>query len=381
MKKHLIVCMSVFFCLIIALLVGCHAKAEGDETEKGLRVNTESEVYLYPETDLPQGAPIGWDSVGVADNLRAEIYRGEVIWAESDTIGLVWRNSSPDKTYYTNGVFRIECWNGEKWVDCTPEGLEYDLSQTVIPPHPHWSVDTGREYDIGDFELAEDKIHRIITYYSTSEDGSDLKPMIVEFNYPREAPAFATCTASLIHSETSPHAGKSSSVTYYYFRDGYGSRHPEDDRTAYLEGTSPELDAFFERIYVNLDQTAAAEKRVLPLARIDSMEDISVLKSFNNYNLSWINLVKSFDEEFFKTKTIFVISYTESSISYYHRFDTPITVSDRGFSLELTYYHPSGNPNGSVLDACLDCSFLIVIDRADIEHCAQFEAWLVKAAY
>lgn len=393
MKKRRFAFLYILIAVIsIALLASCSVVPEESETEnfpwtetETGNGETETEVIYQISQDPPQET--GWAGA-YNDDLLIEMGLGRVVWAGAEHIELFWTNYTDDPLYI-NGFFQIELWNGESWLNCTPDDIEYDLSVTEVPSHyktyynnyPTYPV-AEREYDVRDFDFWYENVdYRMIVYYSDSPDLSDPKPMVVEFNSKREASwrySYETRFVPLLHSDSSPKSGESSEAVCFWFNfmNVHGDRDPREDREAYQAGASPEQKELFERLYVNLNQEEGDNGGFLPvLARIDSAEDIPILKSFSTYNQAWVELADSFKESFFETKTILVLFWVDGVIGYFHDLE-PITVTEQGLSMNVAKWKP--RENGSVLDAPQEFLALLIVNRDDIAHCTEFEVWLTR---
>ena len=169
--------------------------------------------------------------------------------------------------------------------------------------------------------------------------------------------------ATLIHSDGSPLAYKSKPVTYYIFSSSSGRDYELEKALSQMTGA-----ATTSNRYVNEDRLNAGAG-ALPLTRIDSMNDIKVLKSFNS-NRQWQALADSYDGSFFETKTLFLVSFSAGSGSYRYSVDKMITVTDDELCFHITHQTPP--PVGTC-----DMRYwyvLFEIERADIEHCTEFNA-------
>lgn len=169
--------------------------------------------------------------------------------------------------------------------------------------------------------------------------------------------------ATLIHSDGSPLAYKSKSVTYYMFSSSSGRDYELEKALSQMTGT-----ATTSKRYVNEGKLGVGTG-ALPLTRIDSMDDIKVLKSFNS-DRQWQALADSYDGSFFEAKTLFLVSFSVGSGSYRYTVDKMITVTDDELCFHITHQTPP--PVGTC-----DMRYwyvLFEIERADIEHCTEFNA-------
>lgn len=169
--------------------------------------------------------------------------------------------------------------------------------------------------------------------------------------------------ATLIHSDGSPLAYKSKSVTYYMFSSSSGRDYELEKALSQMTGT-----ATTSNRYVNEGKLGVGTG-ALPLTRIDSMDDIKVLKSFNS-DRQWQALADSYDKSFFEAKMLFLVSFSVGSGSYRYSVDKMITVTDDELCFHITHQTPP--PVGTC-----DMRYwyvLFEIERADIAHCTEFNA-------
>ena len=109
--------------------------------------------------------------------------------------------------------------------------------------------------------------------------------------------------------------------------------------------------------------------RPLKLQNVDSMETLAYLKNFDGSD-EWLTHISSYDESFFQTKTLFLITFTEGSGSISHTVKT-IAVSGNTFYVVLEQYVPQVGT-----DDMADWIVLIEADRDKVANCTVFDAWM-----
>ena len=109
--------------------------------------------------------------------------------------------------------------------------------------------------------------------------------------------------------------------------------------------------------------------RPLKLQNVDSMETLAYLKNFDGSD-EWLTHISSYDESFFQTKTLFLITFTEGSGSISHTVKT-IAVSGNTFYVVLEQHMPEIGT-----DMLEDWAVLIEADRDKVANCTVFDAWM-----
>lgn len=145
--------------------------------------------------------------------------------------------------------------------------------------------------------------------------------------------------------------------TYYYKRAQHSPSSPDQ----YPESAVAPI--------LNEERFALKGVRPIALRMLDSTENLPYLKSFDDTN-EWAELVASYDAEFFKTKVLFLLTFQESSGSKSHTIES-INVSDNTFYTVVEQY----SPEQGTADLA-NWIILIEADRAEINDCTVFDAWM-----
>lgn len=142
-------------------------------------------------------------------------------------------------------------------------------------------------------------------------------------------------------------------VTYYYYQ------------------TSCPL--LYAKQYLNADHLEIVGVRAIPLVRIDSAEQISLPESENPFrsNEEWKKLIKNYNDEFFKTKSLFILTFSEASDSTFHTIDR-IQCLNGTFCIVVEQHLP--DPNTTLIKQ--NVTILVEVEKATLEGCTVFEAWI-----
>ena len=361
---HKITRMTAAVLLSFGLLTSC-GTPDGNET------------FINDSQDTETQSPSVTDELSEKNQLNQEesknqpvsLSRASDILSNSETITINWFNTTTEKTVYYDGTFRIERRNGDAWVDCTPENPTYDLTQQTIPPR----TVIKREYTVTGFDLSRDVPYRFISQYNETGDSKDNVEIVMEFRVGYNFKPLEPQQAMLNHNIAGvPRSTYTKKVTYYYCRSGSPSRDGEEDKYFHNNPALAELFGFTADIppYINADKFDLNGVRPIPLVRIDSVEDLELLRRYNS-SRAWQFLVDSYDAEFFKTKTLFLLSFNEGSGSTTHTIGDAIIANNDAFYIRVDRTIPELGT-----DDMLYCEILIEIEREDIVHCVEFDAWM-----
>lgn len=239
-------------------------------------------------------------------------------------ITIILVNKSDTGNVYYDGYYRVECREGDKWIDCTPKDFAYDNTLHVINKRDTFQ----KEYSLSAFQLVPGKTYRVVIHYSeiSAEDGwvEEASPTFgVARRSESDVPQYTALSATLITANS-----QSKTVRYYYYRRGTGYNNKQ-------------------------------------LQRFDSPEELETLRQLNPHEPAWEELLTQYDASFFATKTLLFLSFNESSGSTQHKIDH-IEINGNTLNVLVNRYKAEvGTADVS------PCGILIELDRADLEKCTE----------
>ena len=166
-------------------------------------------------------------------------------------------------------------------------------------------------------------------------------------------------------------------VTYYHHISDSPVRRADDDRRYYKK--YPEL--YDISVYINADRLEASDKRPIPMIKVDSTAELSVLADYDRpygqeglpdrfYTYGWGALLARYDDSFFESKTLFFLGYTTGM-----RMGSAIQeIRSTNGTFEIVVAIRSLSEDAP--DGMDDWLLLVEVDRADIADCTVFDAWL-----
>lgn len=265
---------------------------------------------------------------------RLSTFQAGLSELENDGLILLGENNTADKTVYLADTFRLEYWNGNRWVNCAKNGSAESVTDGAeLLPGAH----TYCGYDLFDHDLSRHGTYRLVTAFNDTGDEKDNVEAIVEFEWNGAAQDSTTTTLATVGER---------SVTF------------KTVPCVYFSSPTPSSDD-------NLD---VAEP--IPLFRFDSVEDLLQLQSYSYADDFRQMITDTYDEAFFKDHSLFLLSFTESNENAFHKI-TQITKNGKSLTFSVLQ-----NIAGEDGEGFMHHRLLAKVRKDDIKDCTQFDARL-----